>query len=252
LPGGSFLSEHHRHLVQDVGLLHLVIEVVALARALAHAGEHRVAAVLLGDVVDQLHHVDGLADPGAAEQADLAALGERADQVDHLDAGFQQLDRGRQLLEARRRLVDQAPLVGLDRAGLVDRAPQHVHDAAQRGDAHRHLDALAGAAHLHAALQAVAGAHGDRAHHAVAQLLLHLERQALLDQLVGRVGLQDQRVVHERHLVARELDIDDRADGLNDASGGHCLPLIEIQAIAAAPPTISEISFVIPAWRVLL
>jgi hypothetical protein len=47
--------------------------------------------VRLGDVVDELHHVHGLADAGAAEQADLAALGERADQVDHLDAGLEQL-----------------------------------------------------------------------------------------------------------------------------------------------------------------
>ena len=36
-------------------LLELEPEVVALARALADAGEHRDAAVLHGDVVDQLH-----------------------------------------------------------------------------------------------------------------------------------------------------------------------------------------------------
>jgi hypothetical protein len=58
--------------------------------------------VLLGDVVDQLHHVDGLADAGATEQTDLAALGERADQVDNLDAGFEQIDRRRQFVELRR------------------------------------------------------------------------------------------------------------------------------------------------------
>ena len=40
------LPEHHRDLVEDVRILHLVIEVVALARALAHAGEHGVAAVV--------------------------------------------------------------------------------------------------------------------------------------------------------------------------------------------------------------
>ena len=39
----------------DAGLDHLVIEVVALAGALADAGEHRIAAVRLGDVVDQFH-----------------------------------------------------------------------------------------------------------------------------------------------------------------------------------------------------
>ena len=79
------LAVHHRHLrvlelleVDDARLGHLVVEVVAFAGALADAGEHRQAAVLLGDVVDQLEHVDGLAHAGAAEQADLAALGERA------------------------------------------------------------------------------------------------------------------------------------------------------------------------------
>src|SRR5213079_1030227 len=78
-------------LVDDPRLDHLVIEVVTLAGALADAGEHRQATVLLGDVVDELEHVDGLADPGAAEQADLAALGERHEEVDDLDAGDEQV-----------------------------------------------------------------------------------------------------------------------------------------------------------------
>ena len=60
-------------LVDDARLHHLVAEVVALAGALADAGEHREAAVLLGDVVDELHDEHGLADAGAAEEADLAA-----------------------------------------------------------------------------------------------------------------------------------------------------------------------------------
>jgi hypothetical protein len=42
------------------------------------AAEHRDTAVLQRDVVDQLHDDDGLADAGAAEQADLAALAGRA------------------------------------------------------------------------------------------------------------------------------------------------------------------------------
>ena len=69
------------------------VEIVAFAGALADAGEHRDAAVQLGDVVDQLHDDDGLADAGAAERADLAALQERADQVNDLDAGGQDLRR---------------------------------------------------------------------------------------------------------------------------------------------------------------
>ena len=39
-------------------------------------------------------------------------------------------------------------------------------------------------AHLHAAPQAVGGAQRDAAHDAVAELLLDLEREALLDQRV--------------------------------------------------------------------
>jgi hypothetical protein len=77
--------------VDNLRLLHLVVEVVALAGALADTGEHRQTRVLQGDVVDQLHHVHGLADAGAAEQADLAALGERAHEVDDLDARLEQL-----------------------------------------------------------------------------------------------------------------------------------------------------------------
>ena len=84
------------------GLLDLELEVVAFARALADAGEHREAAVLLGDVVDQLQDEHGLADAGAAEQAGLAALGVRLEQVDDLDAGLEHLDLGRLLVERRR------------------------------------------------------------------------------------------------------------------------------------------------------
>src|SRR5207247_5177521 len=82
------LSEHHRDLrfrkivhLDHAGFRHLVVEVVALARALADAGEHRHAAIRLGDVVDELEHRDRLADARAAEETDLAAFRERADQI---------------------------------------------------------------------------------------------------------------------------------------------------------------------------
>ena len=133
-----------------------MVEVVALARALAHAGEHRQATVFLRDVVDQLHHVHGLAHAGAAEQADLAALGEGAYQVDHLDAGLEQLLAGRELLVLGRGAVDRGDFFGADRAGFVDRAAEHVHDAAERLRTYRHRDRRIGVDHFHAAAQAVA------------------------------------------------------------------------------------------------
>ena len=103
-----------------------MIEVVALARALADAGEHRVAAVRLGDVVDQLLDDHGLADAGAAEQADLAALGVGREQVDDLDAGDEDLRFGRLLGVGRRRLVDRrgAPGAGPGRPRRPARRPR--------------------------------------------------------------------------------------------------------------------------------
>ncbi len=146
------LAVDHRHLrlaqvlaVDDARFHHLVIEVVALAGALADAGEHRQARVRLGDVVDQFHHVHGLADAGAAEQADLAALGERADQVDDLDAGFEQVLRRAQLVVGRRLAVDRrsqcpgrpgrASSIGLPSTSMMRPSVAR---------AHRHRDRLAG------------------------------------------------------------------------------------------------------------
>ena len=101
--GGALLARVLVH----AGIDHLVIEVVALARALADAGEHRIAAMRLGDVVDQLHDQHGLADAGAAEQADLAALGVGREQIDDLDAGDQDLGLGRLVDIGRRRRMDR-------------------------------------------------------------------------------------------------------------------------------------------------
>ena len=68
-----------------------------------------------GDVVDQLLDQNGLADTCAAEQADLAALGVGADQVDDLDAGFQDLGSGLLLLVGGSGAVDGP----LDRKSVV-------------------------------------------------------------------------------------------------------------------------------------
>src|ERR687896_2699666 len=83
------LTEHEHGPVDNAGLLHLEPEVVALARALAHAAERRQALVLLRDVPDELLDQHGLAYPGAAEQPDLAAFRVRREQVDDLDAGLE-------------------------------------------------------------------------------------------------------------------------------------------------------------------
>ena len=126
---------------------------------------------------------------------------------------------------------------------------------------------------IEVAAQAVGRTERDRAHDAVAELLLHFERDR-------RRAFDFQRVVHLRHLVARKFDVDDRADDLNYFALTHvmlkmqfvcssppgeglrvvrpssrygCATLRHIALLgeriktAAAPPTISEISCVIAA-----
>ena len=62
----------------------------------------------LGDVVDQLLDDHRLADPGAAEEADLAAAGIGREKVDHLDAGDENLRLGRLVGIGRRRVGEGA------------------------------------------------------------------------------------------------------------------------------------------------
>ena len=89
--------------IQHAGFLHLEPQIVAFAGSLAHAREHRNAAMFQSDVVDQLHDDDRLADARAAEQSDLAAAQIGLQQIDHLDAGLEHLQLGGLLFESRRR-----------------------------------------------------------------------------------------------------------------------------------------------------
>ena len=61
-----------------------------------------IARVLGGDVADELHDDDGLADAGAAEEADLAALGVGRDEVDDLEARLEDLGARVLVLEGGR------------------------------------------------------------------------------------------------------------------------------------------------------
>jgi len=153
-----------------------VIEVVALASTFTNTGKHRVAAVLFSDVVDQLHQRHGLADTGTTEQANLAALGYRHNQVDNLDTGLEQLRCRCLLFIRRRRPMNRHFFLGTNFAGVIDRPAKHIHDASQRFLSNRDRNGGAGIGNGHAALQTLRRTHRDRANNAIAQLLLNFER----------------------------------------------------------------------------
>src|SRR4030095_8642699 len=97
------LTEYHRDLVNDAGLRHLIVELIAFARALANAREYGQPCVSFGDVVDELQHRDGLADAGAAKETDLAALREWNEQIDDLHPRLEKVLTARLFFVLRRR-----------------------------------------------------------------------------------------------------------------------------------------------------
>ena len=230
------LAVDQRRLVDHARLLHLQPQVVALARPLAHAAEHREAAVLRGDVVDELHDDDGLAHAGAAEEADLAALDVGSQQVDHLDARLEELVARVERLEARCRPVDGPALGRLDLAHVVDGLPHHVHEPAERHVAHGDRHLLAGVGHLDAARESVGRVHGDGSDLVVAEMLLHLGDQ--LDGLaVAPVDRDVQRVVDSRHLIG-EANVDHRPDHLYHCAFVHPVSsvLTRLRTVLPAAP----------------
>ena len=203
------LAEDHGRVLEDPGLFHLKVKVVPLAGPLPNPGEDARTLVLKGDVVDELGDKDRLADPGAAEQADLTAPEHRAQEVDDLDPALELLRLGGELVECRRRAVDR-PAVShvLYLASLVNRLTEHVQDASQNslsdGDRYR----ASGILHLDATAEAVGAGHGDRADHVVAKELLNFQGQG---RLTLRALKRDGKSVEDlRDLLPREPDVYDR------------------------------------------
>ena len=174
--------------------------------------------MVFSDVVDQFHDDDSLAHARAAEQPDLAALQKRLDEVDHLHPGLEHFRAGRLLVEGRRETVNRHSLFEFDRAKLIDRLTNHVHHAPQRPAADRHRDWSVLVNGLHAAHHAVGGLHGDAAHAALTQVLLHLENHA---DRVGHgktIAHHFDGLIDRRQLPLGKLNVHRRARDLNDMS----------------------------------
>ena len=146
------LSEDQRRLLQHTAPVHFVPEVIALAAALADAGEDGIAAVLRCDVVNEFLNEHRFADACAAEQTNLAALWIRLQQVDDLDACLQQFCC-RALFRKNRGLAVNFPLRCLTGQGTlaVDGFAQYVKHPAKRCFTDWYLNAGAGRLDRHAA-----------------------------------------------------------------------------------------------------
>ena len=190
-----------------------MVEVITFPRPLSDTGKHRQAGVLFRDVVDQLKHGNRLAHTGTAEETNLAALGKGTDQVNNLDACFQQVPATGLLFKGRRRSVNRHSFAFADRTLFINGVPQHVHDSTQCRLTNRYADRRVGIRDGETPADTFRGTHGNCSYHAVAQLLLNLE--------CDLVVVNFQRVVNLGDFLSGKFDINHRTNYRYDFSATH-------------------------------
>ncbi len=241
--------------IDDFGILHFMPQVIPFTRSLSHSRKHGKAAVMQGDVVDQLHDNHGLAYTGAPEQTHLSAFGIGLQQVNDLNAGFQHFRLGFLLFERWSRPVNGIRFLGGYRAESINRITQHVHDPTQRLATHGHRDGTTRIPDFQAAHQSVRGGHRHGPRPVLSQMLgnLHGQFHATVLAVAGNL----ERVINIGQMTGGKLHVHHGPDDLNDFScfRAHLMTPFLTDAVyfnASAPPTMSINSFVIAACRVLL
>ena len=203
--------------------------------------------------------------PAPPKRPILPPLQVRLEQVDDLDARLEHLELGRLLFERRRLAVDRPALLRLStgRSGKSTGSPSTL---STRPSVCGPTGTVIGppvSMRLHAALHAVGRLHRDGAHAVLAEVLLDLDDDVDRPGAARPSRLDAHGVVDRRQVAVRELDVDDRADDLDDLADVLCcsanLPLAarlhsvpgSLSYSACAPDTTSMISRVIAAWRTL-
>ena len=145
------LPEHHHHVRQYAGLLHVTVKLLALATTFADAAENAYALLVLDHVVDHFGEQHRLAHAGPAEQTRFAAALQRHQHIDDLDARLKDLGLGGTPRQRRRGSMDGAPLDICRRRLAVDGVAEHVEHARENSLADRRLQRPARVLHRHAA-----------------------------------------------------------------------------------------------------
>ena len=115
--------------VDDLCLLHLMVQVIALTRPLANTGENRVTTMRFCDVVDELLNEHRLPHTGATEETDLASTSVGRKEIHYFDTSLKHLGLGGLIDEFGSGGMDGEVLHTLDRTTLIDRLTNNVHDS---------------------------------------------------------------------------------------------------------------------------
>jgi hypothetical protein len=130
--------------LNNLGLLHFVVQIVTFTGTLADTSEDGVTTVSLGNVVDQLLNEDSLSDTGSSEETNLSTTGVWGEQVDDLDTSHQDLGSSRLVSEGRSISVNWELLGVLDGSTLVNWVTSDVHDTTESSWTDRHHDGCSG------------------------------------------------------------------------------------------------------------
>ena len=182
------------------------------ARPFADAGKHGDAAVAAAGGMNQLLQQDRLADSRAADQACLAASSQRRQQIDGLDAGFEQFQAGTLLGQRRRFAMNRPILHAAWRRQTVERLAERIEQSAERRLADGGQNRPARSLNVHAPAETFRVVHGNRANCVRIQMMGDFEDccsaavfdpQCLIDgrQFAGKFGL-DHRAANGSHPAA--------------------------------------------------
>src|SRR5699024_12062588 len=129
---------------QPARFFHVCNQVSARSGALTDAGGQRTTTVITGDPGDHFLNEYRLADAGADEQTDLAALNIRCQQIDDLNARLEHLGLGFKLIERGRASMNAPVFLGVELLAFikVQALTHRVEHAAERLIANGNLNRL--------------------------------------------------------------------------------------------------------------
>ena len=176
--------------------------------ALAHAREHRNPLMQFRDGMHEFHDQDGLADPGAAEQAGLAAAHEGTEQVDDLDAGLEDAAGRHGFMQGGGPGEHRPQFPGRQRRAAIERFAEQVEQSTETLRPHRHAQRPAGIVDRHAPGQAGGAVQRDRTDAELVEMLVHLEHIAFGAD-GGVQGLMQRRQGFAGDIHDRAVDLGD-------------------------------------------
>ena len=227
-----------------------MIKVIALAHALAHAGEHTVAAMLLRHVAYKLLHEHSFPHACASKEPDFASANEWSKQIYGLKSGFEYFrarglifERGRLSVDGQSRSGGNTFLACLRRKTIyrladdVEKPPEHqlAYGNSYGGSCVRNFRAARESGRVH---------ESNAPHSPKSHMLYNFENDGaviLALRSLAEGGQNLQRIPDLGQMFTLEVNVDDRTDYLLDCAFIHIVPEI-----------ISETSRVMADWRALL